>query len=45
LIEPRARDTRLDNHRSKDIFQFVYTDAWTIIDKKIELIDRLYSNG
>jgi dTDP-4-dehydrorhamnose reductase len=45
LIEPRARDTRLDNQRSKDIFQFVYTDAWTIIDKKIELIDRLYSNG
>ena len=43
LIEPRARDTRLYNQRSKDIFQFIYTDAWTIIDKKIELIDRLYS--
>lgn len=43
LIEPRARDTRLYNHRSKNIFQFEYTDAWTIIEKKIVLIDRLYS--
>jgi hypothetical protein len=43
LIEPRARDTRLYNHRSKDVFQFEYTDVWTIIEKKIDLIDRLYS--
>jgi dTDP-4-dehydrorhamnose reductase len=42
LIEPRARDTRLDNQRSKDIFGFNYTDGWKIIEKKIELIDRLY---
>lgn len=43
LMEPRARDTRLYNHRSKELFQFEYTNIWPIIEKKIALIDRLYS--
>lgn len=43
LLEPRARDTRLYNHKSKELFQFEYTNIWSIIEKKIALIDRIYS--
>ena len=39
LKENRAKDTRIENKKSTELFNFEYTNIWQIIEKKINLLE------
>jgi dTDP-4-dehydrorhamnose reductase len=41
LKENRAKDTRIQNKKSIELFNFKYTNIWQIVEKKINLLDGL----